>query len=436
MSMFSFRRLGIFGYFFRGARAIRASARFSFRNLGIARRVTAPRVETSPRPRRSARSEGGWYSRTFGSANNAETTRPTGGTLRKRRSRGFRGRQHDQRTSRPEQLEGRSMLAGASLAAVIPDLDAASDTGFSASDDLTSQSVLQVLQTSTSPTITIVVAVPASAAVGDTLELLQNSAVVGSKKITTLGAAVTLTIPAPAPIGSATYSYKAQLLDTSSSSTPTAGPSSQVLTVTVDNKAPSVTSIASPLGAVYAPPGGTAPSTLIFDVKFDEAIATKGTGLGNITMPIAIGTSSLTTPPEVQRTASLASPVFGSAKSDTATFTYGIAAADPSDANGVRVGNLVTLTAGTGSPHDLAFAATDYIEDLAGNKGLTSITNVVAATNVAIAAAGVFVTTSGSVTATFDSVPSPRVTPLPTVTINFRDAAGLWQRLRTTEPAC
>jgi hypothetical protein len=45
MSGFSFRRLGIFGFFFRTKPAVRRATRFSFRNLGIARRSNRDRVD-------------------------------------------------------------------------------------------------------------------------------------------------------------------------------------------------------------------------------------------------------------------------------------------------------------------------------------------------------------------------------------------------------
>ena len=129
MSGFSFRRLGIFGFFFRSSAAMRRATRFSFRSLGIARRSSRSASVSAAHSSHGSRVARPLPTRASDYGSHSSGTRGRSPSRKSRWSWGRRQR-HGRGAGRLtlERMEGRSMLAAQSFAAVTLDLIPADDT--------------------------------------------------------------------------------------------------------------------------------------------------------------------------------------------------------------------------------------------------------------------------------------------------------------------
>jgi len=415
MGFFSFRKLGIFGYFFRRpafARTVVRFSRFSFRGLGIARRSTSWGTSAKSATSHPVRSSSGRGSRSTASTRSSGAgSRSTHPRRRNtRRSGGWWGRARHSRSMSQlgsESLEKRSLLAGDTLAAITPDLAAASDLGFSNSDDITSAA-----------TLTINVDIPVSTVLnpGDELRLFQNGALTPIATATAGYGLNSFTISRPALDGA--YSYTAALFD-AAGPTPALGTASSALAVTVDATAPTVTGLTVP-GAQLFITG----DEMDFFVDFSESVYT----VGSPALPISIGSGfNSPTAPDVARDA-VVLPINPMQVAQTQQFYYVVGSlvgnkltSESTDADGVEI-------AATGLSLDNA----NDIRDLAGNRVAAAIpAQLRYDANVAMSYS-VFVNVSNTAVATFYdpfdnpvATPAgqlePRVTPLPNLTIRFTD---------------
>jgi glutamine amidotransferase-like uncharacterized protein len=188
MGFFSFRKLGIFGYFFRRpalARTVVRFSRFSFRGLGIARRwnrtaiATGSSTHTRGSHASNSRGEYSWSTRgssTSGSRRNVPSRSSGSGAKRssrstksKQRGSGWFGRgRHSRMEGRlgAEQLETRKVLAtSATLAPTAPPLVIAS--GVNAAEELAGFTISVPFGTS-------------GAVAGDVLSLASGGTILGT----------------------------------------------------------------------------------------------------------------------------------------------------------------------------------------------------------------------------------------------------------------
>lgn len=400
MSRLAFRSLGIFGYFFRAARATRAATRLSFRSLGIGRRTRAS-VNTVDDAVSGGRSLSPTRSRTHDFAPRRRSSRRESSSSR-HRSR-WTSRLH------AEPLESRKVLAGASLAGVLPDLPLAFDSGYSNSDNITNNTAVDI-------DVTIPAGTTISA--GDTLRLLNSSGSI----LMSLPAAATGLYTFPLVIlPPGLNSLTAVLVDSSGA----AGTASNPLVLTIDTTAPQVVAIATPAAQTFIPG-----ATISFGLTFNEPVYVAGTPF----LPITIGSGAASLmAPDVTRDASItgaAAPVATiSADYLVGSLDGNLAIPESTDANGVEVNGTLTTTPGL--PDDVFDVAGNSAVTLIG-LGITSAANTAMAFTVLVNAAPTAIATFYAPDGTAVPAPNgslgPRVTPLPTLTISFTDpATGLPQ---------
>jgi len=400
MGCFSYRLLGIFGYFFRSERATRSSSRASFRALGIARSARpAPAIPLAAAGRvHSQVTSGGSSSRVSGRS--AAPRRSSANRRPQSRRPGSRGGWWNRgRRSRPvtrlraEALETRKMLAVADLDAYTPVLAAGFDTGYSATDGITN-----IVEPTIELNLGAVTINP-----GDILQIAGLPG--GPYQVTAPATGANLfVIPA---LNDGTYSVTVEMLD----STNAAGQPSQALTLVIDTVAPEVALVVTPARAVYAPG-----ERMNFSVELNEP----GYFSGSPLLELLVGSDPSLVAPDNPRQAG-DSPVpgaptplladgTGGTQNNSLRFSYVVDPTDNNDANGVQLqGSLTTLP------------GPDDIFDLAGNSVITAIpAGPLGAANNAMAAQ-VFVLTTNPAASAWTQIAHPRVTPVPTMTIAFTD---------------
>ena len=244
-----------------------------------------------------------------------------------------------------------------------PVMTAATDTGASNTDSITSNTI---------PTFT------GTAEPLANVFLNEGAAVLGFSPADA-GGNWSINVNPGFPLSEGTHSLRANSVDVAGN----VGPSSSVLIVTIDTQSPTVTSVTVPANGLYTPG-----QNLDFAVNFDESVTATGTPR----LALVVGATTVQ-----------AQYLSGSG-STALVFRYTVVAGDL-DSNGVTVGAL-SLNGGS-------------LQDSAGNNAVLTLSNVGSTAGVLVGQLAQTITFNNPGTQTFGTAPTLTATASSNLTVSF-----------------